>query len=295
MRNLLRRTIAAPLLVALLATPASADKTFNIGSLIIPTSASYQTDCGAVAVYGLVYNVLRANAWLVAQGPVIAPGGAIQVYYSYKDVKGSPNRCAPTNASTTPAPSGDARWTDGCDFSVTNAGLAPVTLVKNHATAIGNDVPLATINTVGKLNVSPQYGSETVSNPTVTTVRYGGGPFVIDSIDAPTFLKLLDGSLIAKDSQGNDIDFSPFRANTSGVPNACVFGTGLGGYVFVHRARTVFTRSGAEGVHDRSAAARAPGDRWSVGRQRQSPQPQGLVGQRRVRQRRRGPVHHEQR
>ena len=246
MRDLLRRTFGIAILVlAVLASPARADKTFNIGSLIIPPGASYQTDCGAVSVYGLVYNVLRANAWLAAQPVATAPGGAIQIYYTFKDTKKSPNRCTPTNKSTPPTLPADPRWLDGCDFEIYNNAATPVRRVVNTATAIANDVDIQTINRSADTKVYPGYASETVSFASgYNTVRYLGAPFVIDDVDAATFLKLLDGTITALDSDGNAIDFSPFKSG------ACAFPGSNGGQVNIHRSYTVFTAPAAKAFVD---------------------------------------------
>ncbi|MCX5744589.1 MAG: hypothetical protein NT062_19025 [Proteobacteria bacterium] len=240
MRTLKKLGFAFTVLMAL-ALPARADKTFNIGSLILPPGSAYQTDCGAVAVYGLVYDVLRANAWLAAH-PASAPGGAIEIYYSAKDTKASPNRCAPTNTSVSPTV--DAKWIDGCDFEIyNNAAPRAVSLVNNTATAIGSDTDIVTNDTIDEaLGANPQiypgYATQTIKlSNGINTVRYLGAPFVIDDVDAPTFLALVQGTLIAQDSQGNNISFAPFRTN-KGV---CTFGTDVGGYVNIHRSNTVFT------------------------------------------------------
>ena len=74
----------------------------------MPTSASYQDNCGAVSD-GLVYDVLRANTWLGANGYT-----PITVHYAYSDTKGSPNRCLPTDRDAPPTV--DPAWNDGCDF-----------------------------------------------------------------------------------------------------------------------------------------------------------------------------------
>src|SRR5690348_3166522 len=86
---------------------------YAAGSLILPPGSAYQDDCGAVSVYGLVYDVLRANPWLVAHGYT-----QITVNYAYDTTKVSPNRCAPTNLSVSPSPSADPSWTDGCDVQI---------------------------------------------------------------------------------------------------------------------------------------------------------------------------------
>src|SRR5688572_18686782 len=96
---MLDRRLLTGLLFATIASvaPAHADTTFGPGSIILPASAAYQTDCGAVSVYGVVYQTLRANAWLNANGH-----GKIEVFYSIKDTKQSPNRCTPTNLHVGP-------------------------------------------------------------------------------------------------------------------------------------------------------------------------------------------------
>src|SRR5690348_149662 len=91
------------------------------GSLIIPMQSAYQTYCGTVSAYGLIYSVLRANDGLVAQGK-----NRISVHWAYKATKASPNRCVPTDQNRPPIygsygpgnlpPWNDAIWNDGCDF-----------------------------------------------------------------------------------------------------------------------------------------------------------------------------------
>ncbi|HSN30706.1 MAG TPA: hypothetical protein VLT45_30675 [Kofleriaceae bacterium] len=214
------------LTILALAAPASAGTVnYAAGSLVLPTSASFQDDCGAVSVYGLVYDVLRANTWLAANGYT-----PITIHYAYNDTKGSPNRCVPTNLDT--PPTNDAAWNDGCDFQITNAAGAPVKLVANtNATSSGSDTSVVTIKTTGNADVWPQYASHTVTS----SIGYLGGPFIISASDAPTFTKLLQGSLLAKDLYGSTIDFSPFRSNKG----ACRFGTTH--WVNIHRAQVAFS------------------------------------------------------
>ena len=216
----------ATLTLLALAAPASAGTVnYAAGSLILPTSASFQDDCGAVSVYGVVYDVLRANTWLAANGYT-----PITIHYAYNDTKGSPNRCVPTNLDT--APTTDPAWNDGCDFQITSATAMPVTLVANaSATSTAADSNVTTIRTIGNGDVWPQYASHTVSR----TVGYLGGPFIISASDAPTFTKLLQGTLIAKDAYGSNIDFSAFRSNRG----SCTFGTTH--WVNIHRAQVAFT------------------------------------------------------
>src|SRR5262249_40122621 len=129
----MRRLGLAPLLVCLAIGHARGDTSFGAGSIIIPASPVYQTDCGSVSIYGFVYNILRANAYLEANKTVLGIPGKIEVYYTYKDNKSSPNRCTPTNRHNGPAYPGvsspahdDTKWNDGCDFSVFNSSGTPV-------------------------------------------------------------------------------------------------------------------------------------------------------------------------
>lgn len=242
------RCAALGLALVVAGRPAHADTTFGPGSLIIPASSVYQTDCGAVAMYGLVYNVLRANAWLDANGH-----GTIDVYYTYRETKSSPNRCTPTNLHNGAAYSGvpspahdDATWNDGCDFEVFSNSVVPVTRVTNTtATNAATDATsFATISTATKTSggtaVYPNWPARTIQHTTsaatnVTTVRYWGGSFVINDADAPTLLRLVQGTLTAYDSEGNAISFAAFRDTGS-----CTYGTTVGGNVTIHRAQVAF-------------------------------------------------------
>jgi hypothetical protein len=221
---------------------------FPSGSLIIPTTSAYQDDCGAVSAYGLIYDVLRANAWLASNGYT-----AITINYAISDTKASPNRCKPTNLTGAPKTntSGtypscnalcqvDASWNDGCDFSITNAIGTPVKLI-NNANHSAADTTITTIDTTGNGTVSPGYTATTIGLG-VTTVNYLGGPFVISSAphgakpsDATVLTKLLDNTISAKDSQNNTIDFGPFRSAT-----ACG-GLGTANHVNIHRSTAAFT------------------------------------------------------
>lgn len=232
---------------------ARADTTFAAGSLIIPATSNYQDDCGAVAMYGLVYNVLRANAWLQANGY-----GKIELYYAYSTTKKSPNRCTPTNLDAGPAygassftgagswtakpspTSADPIWNDGCDFHVplvTDTSVPPVKALKSGSEdSAAADITVVTKS--GSTKVYPQYTTKNVTAGSVTEVRYGGGSFVIDSTDATTFRKLLKGSLTANDKAdgtGNAISFTNFR-----YTGTCSFGSTTGGFVNVHSAQRSF-------------------------------------------------------
>src|SRR5438552_2808 len=110
-------------------------------------------------------------------------------------------------------------------------------------TYAGGSLNIPTINTTADTTVYPTYGSVTIqqtTNPKVTSVGYLGGPFIIGASDANTFLQLLSGSLVVKDKNGNNVDFSAFSAVT---PACGAAGTtnGLGGtapahHVSIHRA-----------------------------------------------------------
>ena len=245
----LRHLGLSALIVAATVAPAAADKTFNTGSLILPTTSVYQSECGAVSVYGLVYNVLRANAYLEKNKVALGITGLIEVHYAYRDTKRSPNRCTPTNISVNPAPATDLRWVDGCDFEVYDNAPSPapppVSLVNN--VSANADVPISTNDTMDFADgthpeIYPGYAQLTITKSATTAknvnrVRYGGAPFIIADTHAATFLRLVRGTLIAKDSQGNNIDLAPFR----GGAGACNFGSDNGGYVRIHRANAVFT------------------------------------------------------
>lgn len=232
---------------------ASTPTSFPAGSLILPSSASFQTDCGGVSVYGLVYDILRANAWLYAHGY-----GKITVYYTIADStasawstsgKQSPNRCTPTDLNT--APTGSASWTDGCDIQLT--GAAPLVKAINYSdTSTTGDQSITTFDTTNGGSrgghLWPRYAAVNASSAGI--VRYQGGPFVVSSApngytlgsDSATLLALLQGTITAKDSNNQNIDFSPF---TSGKPSSantegtCHYGTD--NYVYIHRAIGAFS------------------------------------------------------
>lgn len=279
MRQTLYTSLVMTLALGAAGGTAGADTSFGAGSLIIPTTASYQDQCGAVAAYGLVYNVLRANAWLAANGY-----GTIEVYYGYKETKRSPNRCTPTNrhagaaysasasgelpaypAQSSPAHN-DAKWNDGCDFEIVDGTLsataAPMVKRVNKSSAANACAPtgsppytsittcatdslVSTIDTTSMADVFPRWGTQTVqhtavASTNVTTIRYSGGPFIISDADAPVFLRLISGGLTANDKADG-------TGNNIGFTNfnvgSCTFGGALqvGGDVQIHRAYVGFT------------------------------------------------------
>lgn len=213
-------------------------------------------------MYGLVYDVLRGNTWLAANGY-----HAITINYAYNSAKNSPNRCTPTSAdgstdrytntsSSFPACTGtcltDPSWNDGCDFTIPTSGTsAQPVLLEKFATASVTTASVTTYDTHAKTTVSPGYKSQVVS-ASVTSVGYLGGPFIIAkgsgaSDDVALFTQLLEGSVIAYDTNGDAIDFSPFRTfNSSGNQKAaptsqCTLGTDH--YVNIHQAQTSFSAS----------------------------------------------------
>ncbi|MBS2021128.1 MAG: hypothetical protein JST92_01870, partial [Deltaproteobacteria bacterium] len=147
-RTLGRWTTLTAVVLAAWSGAVRAD-TFPAGSLIIPTSASYQDPCGMVSAYGLVYTVLRANDGLRAH-PESAKGAwtaPITIHWVYNPAKSSPNRCVPTNldvvynggsqwkdSSGNTAGQSSAIWNDGCDFNITNTGGVPVALISTTST-----------------------------------------------------------------------------------------------------------------------------------------------------------------
>ena len=238
----LPRPFIVLLLVGVLGSSARADKQFLSGSLIIPPGAAYQTDCGAVSMYGLVYDILRANAYMAAR-PLLFPKGPIELYYTFSSTKASPNRCTPTDKSVDPMLPGDSRWLDGCDFEVLAPGATPVMRVNNLLPPAINDSFVVTLDHVGDTDVYPGYASETIDHTLYgqTKVRYLGAPFIIDSSDASTFLNILAGITLVYDDAagppiGKLISFAPFRTGLG----SCNFGTSVGGYVNIHRAKATF-------------------------------------------------------
>ncbi|MEO8843641.1 MAG: hypothetical protein ABI704_18835 [Kofleriaceae bacterium] len=206
---------------------ANTSTAFPTGSLIIPVNSAFQDDCGSVSAYGLIYNVLRANTWLAANGY-----SAITIFYTYLDTKGSPNRCVPTSLDT--APTVSPLWNDGCD--ITNVGALQIDNTNHNAA----DSTIASFVTTGKSNVYPKYVSRVLTG--AAKANYLGGPFVILASDAPTFRKLLDNTIQAKDISGNIIDFSPFRTRNATQTAAPTSGCALGvdHFVNIHRTTTAF-------------------------------------------------------
>ena len=283
-------SLALAAICVLWAMPARAlTKHFAKGALIIPMQTSFQDACGLVSAYGLVYQVLAANYYLkntLHQQPVT-------VHWVYKTDKTSPNRCVPTNLNPNPQtpntctapftggscpsalPYQVSGWNDGCDFTVTNTLSAPVTLIDNKTGLDATSVPPGSFSTndttSGALKALsyPNYKSIKVqhtitASTNVTAVQYLGGAFVIDAPDAPNFLALLDGALVATDFYGAPIDFTPFRTTgicgVSSGGGVATFTTSMPApntnnyanihYVKIHRAQTAFDASDSQLMSD---------------------------------------------
>lgn len=200
----MRRSLVSTAVVALLLLPGAALAnevvSFSKGSLIIPVEASFQTDCGAISAYGLVWRILNANDtffWPVKNKRVT-------VYLAVDDTKASPNRCTPSNLHIPPASTPNlsgTTWIDGCDVVITAvpATSAPVTLVPTSGTLVaapplGGIYPSVAVTnyTTAPPAARPGFASQSLTTATgFNTVRYGGAPFVIDWSDVPDVLEFL--------------------------------------------------------------------------------------------------------
>ena len=99
---------------------------------------------------------------------------------------------------------------------------------------------VVTFTTTGKSNVYPQVPTRTLTG--AAKANYLGGPFVILASDAPTFRKLLDNTITARDASNNIIDFSQYRTRnatqTAAPTTSCSIG--IDHYVNIHRSTTAF-------------------------------------------------------
>ncbi len=254
-------SMAAASIASLSAGPALADTmTFSRGSLIIPMQSTFQTKCGQVSAYGLIYRILQANGpgHLNAANPVT-------VYLVVDEGKQSPNRCKPTNNasynSSVPSQS-SSNWNDGCDLSISNNTEQPVVKV-TYGTAFptaGATYADGDLSTYDDSAAWPRYatfssGKTTASPPApspipssrFTTVNYLGGPFVIDASSAQAVMNLLNnGDSGTKAFPA--VATSTFRTpcTCSGLSASTTTSSGYtvsGGchYVDIHQATTSFT------------------------------------------------------
>jgi type IV pilus assembly protein PilY1 len=219
-----RRALSlAAVIAALTASTAfaqSSTKLFKPGSLIIPQSAVYQTGCGSVSAYGLVYRLLLENQ----SGGVFGSSTPITVYWSIDPLKKSLNRCSPSNRHTPPGTSPGlwtTDWNDGCDFVVgpSSAGQQPVVQV-DLSIAIPTGAPPIYPNgaiktydtTLADVKAVPGYSlrtlDSTVTSPDFTLARYEGGPFLIDVADAARVLAFMK----------SDAKMKEFRDKCDGTP-----------------------------------------------------------------------------
>lgn len=214
MRTHSLRASALPAILLVLLAAASARagdlQTFPRGSLIIPEQGTFQTGCGAISAYGLVWRLLKENR----VGGAFAAGGAyyggnyptgpVTIYWAINGDKQSPNRCTPSTRHTPPAPITDPRWLDGCDVIITNGntGQQPVVPVNYSlawpASGIYPNAAVPNYNTLTAGESKPGYAVATLDNsntvPRFTTVRYNGGPFIIDASDARRVIDFLRNS-----------------------------------------------------------------------------------------------------
>jgi type IV pilus assembly protein PilY1 len=205
------------------ATGASADiVSFAKGSLIVPLQSSFQTPCGALSAYGLVYRILEANSAGGYFDPLTHPGRTpVTIYWVVSGTKQSPNRCIPTNLNTaldsSTVTSVGSAYNDGCDFSITNTltqPVVPVDFSTDPWSGLGTGmfptvaVPMRTPTVIGNDNTRvaggvnydgfqtpeaiPAYPAQTLSGPTFTTIQYMGGPFVIAASDAQNVIEFLE-------------------------------------------------------------------------------------------------------
>jgi len=208
------RAPLAALLALALALPGAAaayEKSFAQGSLIIPTQAEYQTDCGTVSAYGLIYMLLLRN-----QGRVDAGKQPISIYWIIEPKKLSHHRCSTgkmEGATFVPNEAlpdyGSYNENDGCDFVVQSNSGRPVGLLRNDETWT-NDFAVARTNynttngqveIVGRTATLPGDLACLGSSPPNTCtkidsaarlVKYSGGLWVIDAADRTAVMEELN-------------------------------------------------------------------------------------------------------
>ncbi len=196
-------TTASLVAVMLLGSAAMAQDmvSFEAGSIIIPEDATYQTGCGSVSGYGLVYEILRQND----TGGVFGPTNPVTIYWVINPNKSSPNRCVPSNKHSAPltnpnslaAATRAAMWNDGCDLVIPNdpaVSSASMPVVKvDYATAVPATLlydPNSAGSAITTLAALPDYPTTMTLNNTgvgaarFNKIRYKGGPFLIGANDA---------------------------------------------------------------------------------------------------------------
>ncbi|WP_375765810.1 PilC/PilY family type IV pilus protein [Archangium gephyra] len=203
MKALRIRPLVVLCLMTLPFVASATDVRFEQGSLIIPMQRAYQTQCGAVSAYGLIYRLLQKK---------------VTVYWAVQPTKTSHHRCK--NAASAPAVN-----IDGCDMEVAKETGWPVSLLNNKTGTFTDD--FLTFDSTDARPDSTDTGETSFRvNGTVKRLRYMGGPFIIEAAEAARAIQLLK----------DDPDFDKFRG-AEGAAN-CAPGTAFN--VRLHRANNAF-------------------------------------------------------
>ncbi|MFT3837878.1 MAG: hypothetical protein QM723_12880 [Myxococcaceae bacterium] len=227
------------ILAGLVSSVALADTmTFSPGALIIPEQSNFQDGCGAVSAYGLVWRILQSN-----QAGHFNAAHPVTVYWVISSTKQSPNRCTPTDLSTPPSLPLDSRWKDGCDAAISAVSAQPVTMVDFTSSWPSSGIfPDATVPMYAFSTSTPAYAAISPLNhsskPAWTTIRYMGGPFVIDAVDAKNvfdFLKTGDSAVGVPLSA-----LSPFTSTATACPGT-VTADPSAHHVNIHQAKVQFS------------------------------------------------------
>ncbi|WNG58880.1 hypothetical protein F0U59_32235 [Archangium gephyra] len=201
MKALRIRPLVVLCLMTLPFVAGATDVRFEQGSLIIPMQRAYQTQCGSVAAYGLIYRFLQKG---------------VTVYWAVQPTKTSHHRCK--NSVDT------AVHIDGCDMEVAKESGWPVSLLNNTTGEFIDEFD--TFDTRGAPN---GMGENTFRvKGTVKRMRYMGGPFIIEASEAAKAVRLLK----------DDPDFAKFKG-PEGTPDPNC-GPGTGFYVRVHKVNNAF-------------------------------------------------------
>jgi hypothetical protein len=209
-------------------------RNFSAGSLIIPSQVEYQTDCGMVSAYGLVYMLLYKNAARLAAGQK-----PITIYWVIESKKRSHHRC---DTGTDDLPEFSLyNDNDGCDFAIQEASGQPVQLVAYDNTLTTLKAWSTTYTKTNGLSTRSAAQSVTV-DASKKVMKYGGGLWIIDAVDRDAALTLFK----------TDVDFAQYRTSTA-VSCVAVNGGTLSGthQVAVHSARIGFTAPVAKSINQK--------------------------------------------
>jgi type IV pilus assembly protein PilY1 len=205
MKALRIRPLVVLCLMTLPFVAGATDVRFEQGSLIIPMQRAYQSQCGTVAAYGLIYRLLQQK---------------VTVYWAVQATKKSHHRCR--NLSNDPV------YLDGCDMTVGREGGRPVSLLKNASGTFVDDFrTFDTTRLPNSTTANPTGEAAFVVDAKQLRLRYMGGPFIIEAAEAHKVLELLQ----------NHSDFKKFRDQESSNPD-CNPGSAFN--VRVHRANNAF-------------------------------------------------------